>query len=483
MGASLQRASLRRRRPTQMDRAAGCVDASAPRLSSPWDPQYSLPLPVELSVSGTGDLVTIFWAFAPVQPAPAKWRLFAGPCGASVRAMTILAEGPWLTAPGSAGRSIDSNLPLAQCRAYRLVGVAADGAHDTAPTAEFAFTPRGCSSGMAVCGGICAAVDNNADHCGAGCVACASTVGAGAICQSGVCGCPSRIPRLCGGRCVDSTEDPTACGDACGACASSVGAGATCRFGACQCPGTQNACGGACVDTSADAAHCGASCAVCATKVGTGAVCESGTCRCPIGTGVACGGRCVDQASDPTACGASCDVCATSVGTGATCESGACKCPGSAPAVISGKCIDRAWANWPLPSEPPTSYVIGTGSGSGTVTDIVTGLVWQQPAASTTFTWAAAMSYCANLNLGGFASGSWQLPTRIELLSLVDDTHAHPAINPPAFPNTASSQFYWSSSAYLGFANAAWTVSFDVGYAVDSTNSSAGVAAWVRCVQ
>lgn len=409
---------------------AGCVNTSAPVFTSAWDSQGGLPLPVSLVASGTGDRVNISWTqLAPIQPPPAKWRLLTGPCGASLTAMTAVAEGAW-PAPGNAGNSTDSNLPLGQCRAYRLVGVAADGAHATVPTAEFAFTPARCSTGWLACAGLCANANSDAAHCGASCAVCATTVGMGATCQSGIC----------------------------------------------KCPGAQSACGGACIDTSADAAHCGPSCAICAT----GATCLASVCQCPAGTAVACGGRCVDQTSDTTACGASCAVCATAVGTGATCQTGICQCPGSAPAVVGGNCVDRAWANWPLPAEPPTGYVTGTGSASGTVTDTVTGLVWQHPPAASSFTWDGAKSYCAGLNLGGPAAGAWRLPTVIELFSLVDDTRYSPSISPTAFPNTPTG-VYRSSLPSVAYAGHAWVVDFVSGN-VDGSNYSTNATYLVRCV-
>ena len=46
----------------------------------------------------------------------------------------------------------------------------------------------------------------------------------------------------------------------------------------------------------------------------------------------------------------------------------------------------------------PRSY---TDNGNGTITDNVTGLVWQKEDDNTTRTWAAAGTYCDGLILGG----------------------------------------------------------------------------------
>jgi hypothetical protein len=136
-------------------------------------------------------------------------------------------------------------------------------------------------------------------------------------------------------------------------------------------------------------------------------------------------------------------------------------------------CTD--WATWPLPPQAPTNYSINGGSATGTVTDNVTGLVWQREA--TYYVWASAQTYCAGLNLGGASVGTWRLPTSIELLSLVDDTQYGPAINRTAFPNTQSSSF-WSWSPYVYYSGYAWDVAFYDGRGYyDTSNGS-----YVRCV-
>jgi hypothetical protein len=137
-----------------------------------------------------------------------------------------------------------------------------------------------------------------------------------------------------------------------------------------------------------------------------------------------------------------------------------------------------AWANWPLPAEPPAGYITGTGTAFGTVTDMVTGLVWQQSSATSPLIWAAAKTYCASLGLGGVSTGGWRLPSVIELLSLVDDTRSWPAINPVAFPSTPSTSF-WSSSPSAVGVDSAWIVSFiDGGDGFEPTSNSDSV----RCV-
>jgi hypothetical protein len=118
----------------------------------------------------------------------------------------------------------------------------------------------------------------------------------------------------------------------------------------------------------------------------------------------------------------------------------------------------------------PASY---TTNGDGTVTDNVTGLIWQGTVDSDPHTKAQAATYCANL------SGAWRLPTRVELVSLVDFTIGSPGptINQRFFPNTPSAAF-WTSSAYSS--GYAWIVAFDSGVASADVVAS---AYRVRCVR
>lgn len=114
-----------------------------------------------------------------------------------------------------------------------------------------------------------------------------------------------------------------------------------------------------------------------------------------------------------------------------------------------------------------------TTNGDGTVTDNVTGLIWQGTVDPGSYTQAQAATYCANLG------GAWRLPTRLELVSLVDFTIAYPGlpINQTYFPNTPGAAF-WTSSAYAS--GYAWFVAFDSGVSSADVVDSASK---VRCVR
>lgn len=111
----------------------------------------------------------------------------------------------------------------------------------------------------------------------------------------------------------------------------------------------------------------------------------------------------------------------------------------------------------------------------GTVLDNKTKLTWQQPPASSTMTWSSAQTYCAGVGstLGGTG---WRLPTKKELLTLVDFAQStSPFIDPSAFPNTPNSPFWSSTPA----GSAAWIVAF---YGELTTSSVASNTLEVRCV-
>ena len=57
-------------------------------------------------------------------------------------------------------------------------------------------------------------------------------------------------------------------------------------------------------------------------------------------------------------------------------------------------------------------------NGDGTITDLATGLTWQQSDSSNTYDWKGALNYAENLELAGF--DDWRLPNAKELQSIVD---------------------------------------------------------------
>lgn len=121
---------------------------------------------------------------------------------------------------------------------------------------------------------------------------------------------------------------------------------------------------------------------------------------------------------------------------------------------------------------PPGRYTIG----SGTVYDARTKLTWEQTVDAGSYSQANAVNYCGGLTLAG---GGWRLPSRAELLSIVDPTVHDPAIDATAFPNTPLTIF-WTSTPYAGLGGYGWLVDFIAGY---TGVNDASVTLRVRCVR
>jgi hypothetical protein len=92
--------------------------------------------------------------------------------------------------------------------------------------------------------------------------------------------------------------------------------------------------------------------------------------------------------------------------------------------------------------------------------DSATGLTWQRDTVTAAYDWASAVDYCVALELDG--GGGWRLPSIKELLTLVDDRHAKPALNPRVFRGTATGH-YWTSTTVAGTTEQARAVSFRFG--------------------
>ena len=132
----------------------------------------------------------------------------------------------------------------------------------------------------------------------------------------------------------------------------------------------------------------------------------------------------------------------------------------------------------------PQSFTVMTLSSQKVVYDNNTGLMWQQTMPNETYTWEEALSYCNDLTYAGY--GDWRLPTPQELLTIVDSSRTHPAIDTTYFPVdfvTTTSSLFWSSStrvSNVSDTNDAVTVDFYYGFMGYSDKTSKG---YVHCVR
>jgi hypothetical protein len=111
-----------------------------------------------------------------------------------------------------------------------------------------------------------------------------------------------------------------------------------------------------------------------------------------------------------------------------------------------------------------------------TTYDSVTKLTWQRDPGPAVYTQPEALGYCEQLELTG---DDWRLPSRAELLSLVDPTRINPAIDRLAFPRVPARRF-WSSSAYVPEPGSNWYVDFASG---ESQGRSETASLSVLCVR
>lgn len=225
------------------------------------------------------------------------------------------------------------------------------------------------------------------------------------------------------------------------------------------CIGATTCCDGKCVDTATDPANC--------DRCGM-------TCDMAAGKGC-CGGACVNTATDPAncdECGMTCDMVASEI----------CARGERGPA-----CANIHWARWPMPNGDvdvnggAPNLAAHTNNGDGTVTDNVTGLMWQLAVENTQYTQEGAKDYCAitlsDQGLGGHHD--WRLPSRVELVSLVDYGKISLTIDDVFAADTPPGNF-WSATPYASVPSYAWYVYFVDG-SVDVLDE-VGLL-WVRCVR
>ncbi|MEC4048265.1 DUF1566 domain-containing protein [Flavobacterium sp. SUN046] len=101
-----------------------------------------------------------------------------------------------------------------------------------------------------------------------------------------------------------------------------------------------------------------------------------------------------------------------------------------------------------------------TNNNDGTITDNVTGLMWQQVDGGE-MTIESAHTYCDILALANYTD--WRLPTPIEAFSILNQQKNNPAMNTVYFPSTGA-EYWWTSDYQAGDNTKVWV-----------TNSGGGI--------
>ena len=93
-----------------------------------------------------------------------------------------------------------------------------------------------------------------------------------------------------------------------------------------------------------------------------------------------------------------------------------------------------------------------TNNGNWTITDNVTGLMWQQVDGGE-MTIENAATYCNNLVLGGFSD--WRLPSPMESFSILNHQNNNPAMN-TAFFTASLAEYWWTNTHQAGDTTKVW---------------------------
>lgn len=101
------------------------------------------------------------------------------------------------------------------------------------------------------------------------------------------------------------------------------------------------------------------------------------------------------------------------------------------------------------PSNLPARFV---EHGNGTITDLLTGLMWQKTPSTVAKTWEDALVYAESLVLAD--AGDWRLPNIKELRSISDESFINPSV-PPVLSNLGVKK-YWSSTSLPNQTTRAW---------------------------
>ncbi len=119
-------------------------------------------------------------------------------------------------------------------------------------------------------------------------------------------------------------------------------------------------------------------------------------------------------------------------------------------------------------------------NGDGTISDLNTGLMWQEIPTSGGFNWKDAKAYCENLKLGGY--DDWRMPTAKELYSISDFSEGWPYLDTTYFSLVNNdfvdkSEQYWTNNAYVGHTEEGrYSAAFGVNHATGHIKAYAGEA-------
>lgn len=119
----------------------------------------------------------------------------------------------------------------------------------------------------------------------------------------------------------------------------------------------------------------------------------------------------------------------------------------------------------------PTEGTRFVDNGDGTVTDNMTGLIWQKEDDGKERNYKEALGYCESLNLGGY--DDWRLPRKEELIKLAESGYEDLK---RVFPNIKAER-YWAKTSHeeLYWAENPDKIAYTVDFDPDSSNYGAAI--------
>lgn len=149
------------------------------------------------------------------------------------------------------------------------------------------------------------------------------------------------------------------------------------------------------------------------------------------------------------------------------------------------------------PGDLPNRASYMRNPSAHTVTDTVTGLIWEANVDQTVYRQDDAVMHCRNKGPGLALTSGWRLPTPGELATIVDETTEMPSIYRPTFPGDTPGEPFWTSfpqagSATGGIPTWAWYLTFFHGHTDVYPSSDPGCTVvdggncykmWVKCVR
>jgi hypothetical protein len=118
-----------------------------------------------------------------------------------------------------------------------------------------------------------------------------------------------------------------------------------------------------------------------------------------------------------------------------------------------------------------------TDNNNDTITDNLTGLMWQKAPDSTLRNWTNALAYADDSILAGFSD--WRLPNVIELQTLTDANNSYPAIPTEHLFTNVQNIGYWTSTTSSANTDNAFMVSIATGYDVLDDNKTTIAGTWI----